>query len=208
MTTKEQLTYSIQKTLEQAVVSRSLVELVEEVGIPYIDTVQLPMLNIDKPWYVAHYLYPVYNGHPPASDWNLESMGNTDFDEPLGAPFNALCTSAYNWGGNYGKIIQLLGFFKDGRLVLWTGWHLNRMSVTPGQFIRVGQDVGTIGDASGVYSAHLHEQIGYVEAGRGLPVPSMFSTNSTWCRWVDTVKFYQEYMDPAFVLKKAKFDKE
>ena len=165
----------------------------------------LPMKNIDKAWYVAHTLFGPYNHHPPAHDWNLESMGNTDKGEILVAPFTSICTAALDFGGTYGKIIQLIAP-DDGRIAVWSGWHCEDMYVQVGQLLTMGESIGTIGTANGRWAAHLHEQIGYAK-NRGLPLPTDFITATQRCEWVDCAEFYKAHgVAPELLLQKTTKD--
>lgn len=129
-------------------------------GIPWADTFRLPMKNLDQPWYEATRVFGPYNGHPEfCEDWNLETGGNSDFGEPLVAPFSGIVINAYNANGAWGRIVRILGLTPRWELITWMGAHLAEIAVEAGQIVRVGDDIGAIGNVRGRYAAHLHEQI-------------------------------------------------
>lgn len=166
------------------------------VGIPKAVEFRLPIGNLDKPWYVAHYApqYGHYAYHPPCADWNLESGGNTDLGEPLVAPFSGIVLSAHDWRGGTGRVIQILGVNSvghspGGTLIVWSGWHLEDMAVLTGDIVEVGDPIGAIGNADGRYAgAHLHEQICIVNEW-GIPTPATFVSDSRYA-WQDCIAFY------------------
>jgi hypothetical protein len=131
------------------------------VGIPLIDEIRLPIVNLHKAWYEASVVYGPYDQHPNrAQDWNLETGGNTDLGEPLVAPFNGLVVHAAQYGGGYGKCVGIVGLTPQGEMVCWQGRHLHTMTVQAGQIVWAGDPIGSIGNADGRYAgAHLHEQI-------------------------------------------------
>lgn len=92
------------------------------VGIPLMGEVVMAVKNIDKAWYEATRVFGPYNVHPGScEDWNLESGGNTDLGEPLVAPFSGLVIAAHDYGGWYGRIIQILGRTLNGDIIVWSG---------------------------------------------------------------------------------------
>ena len=147
----------------------------DDVGIPLATEVRLPMLNLDQAWYEATRRYGPYNYHPlRAEDFNLESGGDTDLGEPLVAPFSGLVLSAHDWGGGVGQVVQVLGVVPGEGMVVWSGWHLETMAVATGELVRVGREIGTIGNAEGRYAAHLHNQVCVINE-RGIPGPWVFA---------------------------------
>jgi len=176
-------------------------------GIPLATGFRLPMQNVHLAWYEYARCHGSYAGHPPARDWNLETMGNTDLGEPLVAPWSGIVITATNIGGSVGRVIQLLGVTPAGEMVLWAGWHLHTIEVSPGQVVQVGELIGSIGNADGRYAgAHLHEQIAVVNGSYGIPSPATFTTDTRY-QWRDPLEFYVEHgVDPALVEHASLFD--
>jgi len=186
-------------TLEEAL--RDAPQPIPFDGIPLATTFRLPMLNLDKAWYEATRRYGPYNYHPArCEDWNLETGGNTDLGEPLVSPFSGQVLSAWDWKGSVGRVVQLLGLTADGEMVMWAGWHLQTMEVAAGSIVRVGEPIGTVGNADGYYEgAHLHEQIMIVGA-LGMPHPALFAGSDWRYKWQQPSGFYLAHgVDPDLV---------
>jgi len=178
-------------------------------GIPFATEFMLSMKNIHLAWYEYALYKGPYAGHPPARDWNLESMGNTDLGEPLVAPWSGIVITAADIGGSVGRVIQILGLTPEGEMVVWAGWHLHSIDVSQGQIVQVGDLIGSIGNADGRYAgAHLHEQIAVVNGSYGIPSPSAFTTDLRY-QWRDPLNFYVEHgVDEALVERMSLFDGE
>jgi hypothetical protein len=143
-------------------------------GIPLITEVRLPLKDLSQHWYEAAHRFGPYNGHPRfAEDWNYEAGGNSDLGAGIVAPFHGLVINAFDAGGAWGPIVRILGRLVDGTVITWMGAHLQETYVTTGQIVQAGDDVGTIGNVNGRYSAHLHEQIAVGE----VPGPEVFGTD-------------------------------
>jgi len=177
-------------------------------GLPLVRSVAFPMLNIKEAWYEYAYFKGSYVGHPPARDWNLESLGNTDLGEPLGAPFVGIVTAAGQMGGSVGRAVQIMGITTNGRIVVWVGWHLHEVDVMVNDIVALGEQIGSIGNADGRYAgAHLHEQICFLK-GSGLPSPTTFATDWRY-DWIDCLEFYRQMGIPeAEIERVAGFNQE
>ena len=176
-------------------------------GIPWATEFRLPMQNLKLAWYEATRRYGPYNYHPTyCEDWNTEAGGNTDLGEPLVAPFSGVVLSARNWGGKIGRVVQIIGFAPEGEVIVWAGWHLHEMWVQSGDIVEVGQPTCSIGNADGVYSAHLHEQICIMNK-YGVPAPNTFASHRRY-DWQQPSKFYIAHgVDPALVRRCTEYDR-
>lgn len=196
-------------------------------GIPLATKFRLPMKNLDKPWYNADTVYGPYRiwtpelveqGQADMSSWfaqgttyhpsrcvdrNLESGGDTDFEEPLVAPFSGIIIAANDWYGRIGGVVQLMGVAVNGDIIIWCGWHVRKMTVTPGTIVEMGEDIAAIGNAHGVYAAHLHEQIVIVNK-YGIPGPTVYPSHGQY-GWQQPDEFHLAHgVDPAIV-KRCKY---
>jgi hypothetical protein len=195
--------------------SAAVLQVIQANGIqpgdfPFAVEFRLPMQNLDKAWYEYAASQGSYAGHPPARDWNLESLGNTDLGEPLVAPWTGIVITAANIGGKVGRVVQLLGLTPEGEVLVWAGWHMEDVVVKVGQIVHVGSAIGTIGNAGGIYSAHLHEQIARIGGKKyyGIPSPATFTTDTRY-EWLDPLEFYPARgVDADLVRRVSRFDKE
>jgi len=136
-------------------------------------------------------------------DRNLETGGDTDFEEPLVAPFNGLILAAGDYGGRIGGVIQLMGRDADGNIIVWGGWHTRNFVVVPGSIVQMGDDIGAIGNAGGVYAAHLHEQI-LIVGKAGIPYPTTYPSDNQY-NWQQPDTFYLDHGVPEEVVNRVKY---
>lgn len=101
-----------------------------------------------KPWLVGYWHTGV--------DWNFGG-GNDDLGQPVHAVTDGVVLLARRMAGTWGNMIVLYHPGPD----VWTRYaHQNRMLVKPGQVVKVGQQIGEVGNsgssARAPMSAHLH----------------------------------------------------
>lgn len=172
-------------------------------GIPLATEFRLPMANLDKSWYEAAHRFGPYNEHPErCEDWNLETGGDSDLGEPLVAPFSGIVINARDYGGAWGKIVRIVGRTVDEELVCWMGAHLDKIVVRPGDVVRVGDPIGTIGNANGRYAAHLHEQISVGE----VPAPWTFGGDRRFDFRQPDVFYRERGVDEELVRRCVEYD--
>lgn len=95
-------------------------------------------------------------------DWNGRGGGNTDFGDTIYSISNGYVTEAFQFYGGWGKVMRIASVFRSKEQVdmvesLYA--HMNDMLVKKGQWVKKGQAIGTIGNAEGIYLAHLHHEI-------------------------------------------------
>lgn len=92
-------------------------------------------------------------------DWNGKGGGNTDLGDPVYTSANGLVVFAdeicCGWG-NTVRIVHFLPYHSEYTFVESVYSHLHNIYVKPGDLITKGQKIGSIGNAKGRYSAHLH----------------------------------------------------
>ena len=95
-------------------------------------------------------------------DWNGKHGGNTDLGDPTYSIANGLVTFSEKvccgWG-NVVRIVHRLPNHPEHRYIESVYAHLDQIHVKTGDLISRGQQIGTIGNADGKYSAHLHLEI-------------------------------------------------
>ena len=102
-------------------------------------------------------------------DWNGVGGGNTDLGDPIYAIANGYISFAKDIKGGWGKIIRIIHKYK-GKYYESVYAHCNSIHVNEGDFVKKGTLIATIGNANGMYLAHLHLEIRdniYMDIGGG-----------------------------------------
>lgn len=122
-------------------------------------------------------------------DWNGTGGGNTDLGDPVYATANGLVVFAQNMGGGWGNVVRVVHILSEKPLVLVESVyaHLDHIDVKESQGIKRGQKLGTIGNAGGIYYAHLHFEL---RTEYGMPIGGGYSTDT------------RGYTDPTAFIKK------
>ena len=122
---------------------------------------------IDKTEYLSNtFIYPVGDGEAKdyynaqkfrennhlGEDWNKTSGGNTDLGEPI-------LSIAKDVKGGWGNVIRILHKTKQGKFIESLYAHCDSIYVSKGDYIKMKDQIGTIGTAHDKYLAHLHFEI-------------------------------------------------
>lgn len=110
-------------------------------------------------------------------DWNGTGGGNSDLGDPVHSTANGYVVFAQDMGGGWGKVVRVVHVLSDNPLEVVESLyaHLERIDVKAGQPLKRGQKLGTIGNAGGIYYAHLHFEI---RSEYGLPIGGGYSTDT------------------------------
>lgn len=110
-------------------------------------------------------------------DWNGTGGGNTDLGDPIYSISEGYVTESVNFYGGWGNVTRVAHAIdgqwsiENGQLVKDTSRqaepyileslyaHSQKVLVKQGDFVERGQQIATIGNAEGVYLAHLHLEI-------------------------------------------------
>jgi murein DD-endopeptidase MepM/ murein hydrolase activator NlpD len=95
-------------------------------------------------------------------DWVGQGGSGTDFRDPVYAIGNGVITLARDFRRAWGNVIVVRhAFMEDGQVKYADSLyaHLDRILVREGQQIARGQQIGTIGNAHGLYAPHLHFEV-------------------------------------------------
>lgn len=95
-------------------------------------------------------------------DWNGRGGGNTDLGDPVYATADGLVIFADDVCCGWGNVIRMahrLPNHPAHKYVETLYAHLHNVEVKSGSFVKRGQRIGTIGNANGKYSAHLHLEL-------------------------------------------------
>lgn len=101
------------------------------------------------------------NGHL-GEDWDGVGGGDTDLGDPVYVIGDGVVVFARDCHQGWGNVVIVRHAYRDGfgtRYIDSLYGHLDRIMVKRGQGVRRGQQIATIGNAHGLYDAHLHLEI-------------------------------------------------
>lgn len=123
-------------------------------------------------------------------DWNGLGGGDSDLGDPVFAVAHGWVSVAEDVGRGWGKVVRVVHRVPPAessaafQLVESLYAHLDSMDVEPGDLVLRGERLGSIGDAGGLYPAHLHLELrerpempvggGYSRHTEGYLSPSTF----------------------------------
>jgi murein DD-endopeptidase MepM/ murein hydrolase activator NlpD len=118
------------------------------------------------------------------NDYNGVRGGDSDLGDPVYAIADGRVGEATDHGGGWGNVVRIAHGCGDepGQAVESLYAHLDAIAVVPGQAVRRGDRIGTIGTAGGHYAAHLHLEL---RDRPGLPLGGGYGVDTTG------------YLDPA-----------
>lgn len=138
----------------------SLIILFKEHSSYYSNGFDYP---VGKPEAKGYYnAQPFGKNNHLGDDWNGRGGGNTDLGDPVYAIANGYVTQAINFYGGWGRVMRIAHAIpKDDSLIMVESLyaHMDTMSMRKGDWVMKGTQVGTIGNANGIYLAHLHLEI-------------------------------------------------
>lgn len=91
-------------------------------------------------------------------DWNGVGGGNTDMGDPIYTIANGYVSFAEDLKRGWGKVIRIIHKYK-GKYYESIYAHCNSIQIKKGDFVKKGSLIATIGNANGIYLAHLHLEI-------------------------------------------------
>ncbi len=101
------------------------------------------------------------NSHP-GEDWDGVGGGDSDFNDPINSIADGEVTFAGDAHSGWGNVVIVRHQFQEGgetKAVNALFGHLHAVLVRPGEIVRRGEQIGTMGTAHGQYEAHLHFEI-------------------------------------------------
>lgn len=132
-------------------------------------TAQLPLADgfdmpVGKPdgegYYVARGFVP--NKHL-GEDWNGVGGGDSDLGDPIYSIGHGMVVFARDVRLGWGNVVIIRHAYKPPKgpveVIDSLYGHLQRIHVREGQIVRRGDQIGTMGNNRGMYSAHLHFEI-------------------------------------------------
>ena len=119
-------------------------------------------------------------------DWNGAGDGNTDLGDDVFSVANGYVSEVYDAGTGWGNVVRIIHQTSENTYVESLYAHLESMNVRIGEGIRKGAKLGTIGNAGGIYWAHLHLEI---RNEIGLELGGGYSSNKSG--YLDPTKFIE-----------------
>lgn len=92
-------------------------------------------------------------------DWNAVTGGNSDLGDPIYVVANGLITEVKDYAGGWGKVVRVIHKMENGKLMESLYAHCQDFKTNEGDLVNRGDLIATIGNANGVYLAHLHLEI-------------------------------------------------
>jgi len=127
-------------------------------------------------------------------DWNGRGGGDTDLGDPVYSIADGIVTFAHDVRGGWGNVVIVRYGYRDPadgkvKFVDALYGHLQRIMCKVGEKVKRGQQIGTIGNNRGMYSAHLHFEIRYnIHIGMGRSGVAPTTEN-----WADPTQFINKH---------------
>jgi murein DD-endopeptidase MepM/ murein hydrolase activator NlpD len=105
--------------------------------------------------------FPFQEAGHLGEDWTT-AKGDAALNEPVYSVADGWVSVAQDFANAWGKVVFICYRLPAGRwppVVEVMYAELNSIEVTPGQFVKRGQRIGTVGNANGTYQAHLHWEV-------------------------------------------------
>ena len=127
-------------------------------------------------------------------DWNGRGGGDTDLGDPVYSIGDGIVTFAHDVRGGWGNVVLVRYAYRDPedgevKFIDALYGHLQRVMTKVGDRVKRGEQIGTIGNNRGMYSAHLHFEIRHninIGMHRNVAPPTLE-------HWADPTKFIDKY---------------
>ena len=134
--------------------------LAQTIEAPVADAFDFP---VGKPDAADYYKARGFRAHGHlGEDWNGRSGGDSDLRDPVYAIGNGVVVLAVDYKLGWGNVVILRHAYVEQGATHYIDslyGHLDSIAVRQGGIVTRGQKIGTIGDAHGMYPAHLHFEI-------------------------------------------------
>ncbi|MFD2276794.1 murein hydrolase activator EnvC family protein [Rubritalea spongiae] len=127
-------------------------------------------------------------------DWNGKGGGDSDLHDPIYSIANGVVTFAYDIHQGWGRVIIIRHAYRDpksGKVRYCDSLygHNRKILVKVGEKVKRGQQIATMGNNRGMYSAHLHFEIRHnINIGMHRVYYPVNFTN-----WADPTAFIKKY---------------
>jgi murein DD-endopeptidase MepM/ murein hydrolase activator NlpD len=124
------------------------------------------------------------NNYHLGEDWNGVGGGNSDYGAKVFSISNGYVFCAKDYKGGIGRVVRIIHKMKNGEYIESLYFHLSDILIKEGAYVRRGEQIGNIGNANGLYYAHLHFEMrskvladlggGYADTLEGFLCPTKF----------------------------------
>ena len=121
-------------------------------------------------------------------DWNAVTGGNSDLGDPIYTIANGYVSFSEDYGGGWGNIIRIIHKLPDSTIVESLYAHCDTILIKKGDWVKRGDQIGTIGNVDGLYLAHLHFEI---RDSINMPIGGGYSSNTKG--YLDPTKFIRQH---------------
>lgn len=134
---------------------------------------------VGKPSASGYYnAQPFGQNHHMGDDWNAVTGGNSDLGDPIYAIAHGIVMESRDFGGGWGNVIRIIHRLPglEDHYVESLYAHCDTLLSMRGDSVRRGDQIATIGNANGMYYAHLHLEI---RKEPGLPLGGGYGKDTT-----------------------------
>ena len=121
-------------------------------------------------------------------DWNGLGGGDSDLGDPIFVVADGYVTYATHHNHSWGNVIRVVHYLPDSSMVESLYAHCDTILVGENQWVSIGDQIGTIGNAHGNYKAHLHLEM---RDEVGMPVGGGYSNETEG--YVDPTAFIESH---------------
>ncbi len=129
--------------------------------------------------------------HHLGDDWNGKGGGNTDLGDPVYATSDGIVSFSDDVKSGWGNVIRIYHNYGTEQKPVYIESlyaHLNKRLITAGAVVKRGMKIGTIGNAGGIYWAHLHFEI---RDTLDIPIGQGYSKDKSG--YIDPTKFIRSH---------------
>lgn len=104
----------------------------------------------------------IFDGLHLGEDWNGPRKGNEHLGDPVLTIADGLVFYAEDAGSGWCNVVRILHKIKDKEGFTFVDslyGHLQDMNVNPGDYVKKGQQIGTLGNCRGKWVGHIHWEI-------------------------------------------------
>jgi len=147
---------------------------------------------VGKPNAVGYYnAQPFGDNNHLGDDWNAETGVNSDLGDPIYSVAVGKVVFAEDLAGSWRNVIRVVHYLPNGLTYESVYAHCENINAKDGDWVDKGEQIATIGNANGIYLAHLHLEI---RDSVGMVIGGGYSENQTG--YIDPTAFIKSNRKP------------